>query len=211
MKIAFLDTDLVSLCMAHKILDNLECEIHFFTESAESGMYGEEPGLIDNWPLLNSSWISSIFSQEPNSDSTAVRKSWLKKAISISLADRNCFFHLRTRITKINSRTIEFVGAGFAGSGNILFNHILNQEVTKSENLWYGGTTLEIPKIDNILVGKRSDSIIEIWSQDKLPTNINWIQQMQWQGTNPKNSIDSEINMGMLRGDEFLNSHVFLK
>ena len=151
MKIAFLDTDLVSLCMAHKILDNLECEIHFFTESAELGMYGEEPGLIDNWPLLNSSWISSIFSQEPNSDSTAVRKSWLKKAISISLADRNCFFHLRTRITKINSRTIEFVGAGFAGSGNIFFNHILNQEVTKSENLWYGGTTLEIPKIDNIL------------------------------------------------------------
>ncbi|MAV60188.1 MAG: hypothetical protein CND89_02345 [Marine Group II euryarchaeote MED-G38] len=211
MKIAFLDTDLVSLCMAHKILDNLECEIHFFTESAELGMYGEEPGLIDNWPLLNSSWISSIFSQEPNSDSTAVRKSWLKKAISISLADRNCFFHLRTRITKINSRTIEFVGAGFAGSGNIFFNHILNQEVTKSENLWYGGTTLEIPKIDNILVGKRSDSIIEIWSEDKLPTNINWIQQMQWQGTNPKNSIDSEINMGMLRGDEFLNSHVFLK
>ena len=211
MKIAFLDTDLVSLCMAHKILDNLECEIHFFTESAELGMYGEEPGLIDNWPLLNSSWISSIFSQEPNSDSTAVRKSWLKKAISISLADRNCFFHLRTRITKINSRTIEFVGAGFAGSGNIFFNHILNQEVTKSENLWYGGTTLEIPKIDNILVGKRSDSIIEIWSEDKLPTNINWIQQMQWQGTNPKNSIDSEINMGMLRGDEFLNSHIFLK
>ena len=207
MKIAFLDTDLVSLCMAHKILDNLECEIHFFTESAELGMYGEEPGLIDNWPLLNSSWISSIFSQEPNSDSTAVRKSWLKKAISISLADRNCFFHLRTRITKINSRTIEFVGAGFAGSGNIFFNHILNQEVTKSENLWYGGTTLEIPKIDNILVGKRSDSIIEIWSEDKLPTNINWIQQMQWQGTNPKNSIDSEINMGVLRGDEFLNSY----
>ena len=30
---------------------------------------------------------------------------------------------------------------------------------------------------------------------------------MQWQGTNPKNSIDSEINMGVLRGDEFLNSY----
>ena len=103
MRIAFLNTDLVSLCMAHRILDDLECEVHFFTESAESGMYGEEPGLIDSWPLLKSSWISSIFSQEPNTDSTAVRKSWLKKAVSISLADRNCFFHLRTRITKINS------------------------------------------------------------------------------------------------------------
>ena len=207
MRIAFLNTDLVSLCMAHRILDDLECEIHFFTESAESGMYGEEPGLIDSWPLLKSNWISSIFSQEPNTDSTAVRKSWLKKAVSISLADRNCFFHLRTRITKINSKTIEYVGAGFTGSGHLLFDHILNQKITKSGKIWYGGTTLEIPKIDNIIVGKRSDSIIEIWSGDKLPTNINWIQQMQWQGTNPKNSIDSEINMGVLRGDEFLNSY----
>ncbi len=207
MRIAFLNTDLVSLCMAHRILDDLECEIHFFTESAESGMYGEEPGLIDSWPLLKSNWISSIFSQEPNTESTAVRKSWLKKAVSISLADRNCFFHLRTRITKINSRTIEYVGAGFKGSGNLLFDHILKQEATKTGKIWYGGTTLGIPKIDNIIVGKRSDSIIEIWSENKLPTNINWIQQMQWQGTNPKNSIDSEINMGVLRGDEFLNSY----
>ena len=89
------------------------------------------------------------------------------------------------------------------GGGSYLITVFRNQKFTFS--------TLEIPKIDNILVGKRSDSIIEIWSEDKLPTNINWIQQMQWQGTNPKNSIDSEINMGMLRGDEFLNSHVFLK
>ena len=209
MKIAFLDTNLSFLCMAHEILDNINCEIHFFTEAAEVGMYGEKPGIIDNWPLLRPDWVSPIFSQEPNHQSTAIRQSWFRKAISIALANRNCIFHLRTKVKNVNSSKIEFVGAGFSGSGNLTFDHIISKQKTP-DKVWYGGTLLEpIPNIDNSIIGKRPDSIIEIWSENELPPDINWLQQMQWKGTNPKNSIHSEIDIGMKRAYDFLQKNAY--
>ena len=205
MKIAFLDTNLSLLCMAHEILDNIDCEIHFFTESAEVGMYGEKPGLIDNWPILNINWLGSIFSQEPNINSSAVRYSWFCKAISISLANRNCFFHLRTKIKRIKLTNIEFVGAGFLGSGNLIFDHIISPTNSTSNKTWFGGTTVDKNcNIPNAFFGQRSDSILEVWSEDELPSNINWLQLMQWKGTNPKNSIHSEVDMGLQKAKEFL-------
>jgi len=198
--------------MAHEILDNIDCEIHFFTESAEVGMYGEKPGLIDNWPLINTNWLGSTFSQEPNTDSSAIRYSWLCKAISISLASRNCFFHLRTRISKTNLTNIEFVGAGFLGSGNLIFDHVINPTISTSNKTWFGGTTIDTNcNIPNAFIGKRSDLILEVWSEKELPSNINWLQLMQWKGTNPKNSIHSEIDMGLQQAQEFLQTNVLLR
>ena len=212
LKIAFLDTNLSLLCMAHEILDNIDCEIHFFTESAEVGMYGEKPGLIDNWPLININWLGSTYSQEPNTDASAIRHSWFCKAISISLANRNCFFHLRTRVSKMKLNNIEFVGAGFLGSGNLIFDHIISPTISTSNKTWFGGTTVDTEyKIPNSFSGKRPDSIVEIWSENELPSNINWLQLMQWRGTNPKNSLHSEINMGLQKAEEFLQKKASLE
>jgi hypothetical protein len=212
LKIAILDTNLSYLCMAHEILDNIDTEIHFFTESAEIGMYGEKPGLIDNWPIINPNWLGSIFSQEPILDSSAIRYSWFCKAISISLANRNCFFHLRTKIEKIRLNNIDFVGAGFLGSGTLMFDHIIHTNPPKSSKIWFGGTTVDSSvNIDNSISGRRPDSILEIWSANELPSEINWLQLMQWKGTNPKKSIHSEIHMGSKRAQEFLQSNAFLK
>ena len=212
MKIAFLDTQLSFLCTAHKILDNIDCEIHFFTESAEVGMYGEKPGLIDGWPLIDRNWLGSTFSQEPTIESTAIRHSWFCKAISISLAKRNCFFHLRTKISRIKSTNIEFVGAGFLGSGNLIFDHIIDSNIPTSSKKWFGGTTVDTNyEFINSFSGKRPDSITEVWSENKLPSNINWLQLMEWKGTNPKNSIHSEIDIGLKRAYDFLQEKRLLK
>lgn len=198
--------------MAHEILDNIDCEIHFFTESAEVGMYGEKPGLIDNWPLIDRNWLGSTFSQEPSIGSSAIRYSWFCKAISISLANRNCCFHLRTKISRIKLTNIEFVGAGFLGSGNLTFDHIISPTISTSNKTWFGGTTVDTNcNIPDAFSGKRSDSIIEVWSENELPSSINWLQLMQWKGINPKNSIHSEIDMGLKRAQEFLQTNVLLE
>lgn len=198
--------------MAHEILDNIDCDIHFFTESAEVGMYGEKPGLIDNWPLIDRNWLGSTFSQEPSIGSSAIRYSWFCKAISISLANRNCYFHLRTKISRIKLTNIEFVGAGFLGSGNLTFDHIISPTISTSNKTWFGGTTVDTNyNIPDAFSGKRSDSIIEVWSENELPPSINWLQLMQWKGINPKNSIHSEIDMGLKRAQEFLQTNVLLE
>ncbi len=212
MKIAFLDTNLSLLCMAHEILDNIDCEIHFFTESAEIGMYGEKPGLIDNLPVMKRDWMGSTFSQEPNIDSSAIRYSWFCKAVSISLANKSCFFHLRTKISRVKLTNVEFVGAGFLGSGNLNFDRVITPTIPISNKTWFGGTTVDTNCIiPNAFYGKRSDSIIEVWSENELPSNINWLQLMEWKGANPKNSIHAEIEMGIQQAQEFLQTIVLLE
>jgi hypothetical protein len=157
-------------------------------------------------------WLGSTFSQEPNTNSSAIRYSWFCKAVSISLANRSCFFHLRTKISRIKSTNIEFVGAGFLGSGSLIFDHIINPSISASNKTWFGGTTVDtnciIPKA---LFGKRSDLIIEVWSENELPSNINWLQLMQWKGENPKNLIHSEIEMGLQHAQQFLQTTALLE
>ncbi len=206
MKISFIDTSLESLCMAQELLDNLDCEIHFFSENAEIGLFGELPGIVSKWPLLPYSWTTSMYSQNYKPKCTAVRRSWFEKAIAISLAKRNTFFHLRTRITNSEGNKIQFSGAGFSGSGILSFDKILGISIDSNNTIWYGGvTTTEIVPNPNLIIGKRSDSTIEVWSKRKLPQDINWIQEMSWKGKTPKNSIESDIDMGIQRAKNFLN------
>lgn len=206
LKISFIDTSLESLCMAQEIMDNLDCEIHFFSEDAEVGLFGELPGIISKWPLIPSSWTTSMYSQSYKPTCTAVRRSWFEKAIAISLAKRNTFFHLRTRITNFEDKKVEFSGAGFSGSGTLDFDKIFRISRESNNTIWYGGvTTTEMTPNPSLIIGKRSDSTIEVWANHKLPQDINWIQKMSWKGKTPKNSIESDIVMGIQRAKNFLD------
>jgi hypothetical protein len=187
-------------------MDNLDCEIHFFSEDAEVGLFGELPGIISKWPLIPSSWTTSMYSQSYKPKCTAVRRSWFEKAIAISLAKRNTFFHLRTRITNFEDKKVEFSGAGFSGSGTLDFDKIFTISRESNNTIWYGGvTTTEMTPNQRLIIGKRSDSTIEVWAEHKLPQNINWIQKMSWKGKTPKNSIESDIVMGIQRAKNFLD------
>ena len=68
-----------------------------------------------------------------------------------------------------------------------------------------GVTTTEMAPNSNLIIGKRSDSTIEVWAERKLPQDINWIQKMSWIGKTPKNSIESDIDIGIRRANNFLN------
>jgi hypothetical protein len=211
MKLAFLNTDVISLCMAHEILDGLDCEIHFFSESAEIGMFGEGPGIISKWPIMPIHWLSSLHSQKPNKNSNAVRRSWLSKAISISLAERDCIFHLRTRITKKTNTFVEFVGAGKSGAGRINFDEIFFIIEEPSIEKWLGGITVEnIIDTTRLIIGTRPDTTKEVWYRKPLSKKINWIQEMSWKGKTPEDSVESDINQGIQKARDFLNKITYV-
>ena len=206
MRLVFTATTLETLCMAHRILDKISCEIHFITSTAEIGLFGESPGMISIWPLIPTHWGSSLYSQQPTENSLCIRRSWFEKSVAISLAKRDVIFHLKTRITKINAESLEFTGAGFSGSGKISFNEIFHVSDVKDTKLWFGGITTQKYDYDTgTIVGIRSDSTFEIWGRDELPNHINWIQKMSWNGSNPKNSIEISVREGINRADIFLS------
>ena len=134
MKIAIIGSGIEVFSCGHRLLDlNSELEIHIFDEQAESGMYGEEPGIFSEWPLTPLSWYGNLFAQEPNEKSTAVRYSWFVKSLSISLAQRGVNIHLKTVVKNIETGKIEFYGAGYKGSGNIVFDHVIDFREKKKQ------------------------------------------------------------------------------
>ena len=51
MKIGIIGSGIEVYCCAHRLLDlDIDLDIHIFDEKAESGMYGEEPGIFQKWP-----------------------------------------------------------------------------------------------------------------------------------------------------------------
>tara|TARA_B110000467_G_C18333336_1_gene495266 strand:- start:3555 stop:4013 length:459 start_codon:yes stop_codon:yes gene_type:complete len=147
-----------------------------------------------------------MYSQNYKLKCTAVRRSWFEKAIAISLAKKNTQFHLRTRITNFEDNKVEFSGAGSFGSGILNFDKVFQTSIESNSTFWYGGvTTTEMAPNSNLIIGKRSDSTIEVWAERKLPQDINWIQKMSWIGKTPKNSIESDIDIGIRRANNFLN------
>jgi hypothetical protein len=86
------------------------------------------------------------------------------------------------------------------------FDKIFTISRESNNTIWYGGvTTTEMTPNQRLIIGKRSDSTIEVWAEHKLPQNINWIQKMSWKGKTPKNSIESDIVMGIQRAKNFLD------
>ncbi len=195
MKIAIIGSGIEVFSCGHRLLDlNSELEIHIFDEKAESGMYGEEPGIFSEWPLTPLSWYGNLFAQEPNEKSTAVRYSWFVKSLSISLAQRGVNIHLKTVVKNIETGKIEFYGAGYKGSGNIVFDHVIDFRQKNQEKFWYGGVTLF--ETSSEITGIRPDRTIEVWSMEgEIEGNV--LQKMVWSGENPSTALTSRIDKGI--------------
>jgi hypothetical protein len=195
MKIAIIGSGIEVFTCGHRLLDkNSNLEIHIFDEKAESGMYGEEPGLFTEWPLTPINWVGSLFSQQPNENSTAIRYSWFVKALSISLAERGANLHLKSVVKNIDSGIIDFYGAGYLATGQMKFDYIIDFRDNDSDEIWYGGVTISKPNIE--IFGIRPDQTIEVWSKKE---NIagNFIQRMEWRGINPQCALIDRINRGI--------------
>ena len=195
MKIAIIGSGIEVFCCAHRLLDLYpELEIHIFDEKAESGMYGEEPGIFAEWPPVPSPWFGEMFSQAPNSHSTAVRYSWFVKSLSIMLAKRGATIHLKTRVLKVENNNIHFSGAGISGAGEINVEKIINFQRVDAGKLWYGVISNE--RVGKGFSGTRSDKTIENWSSKK-ELGENFIQRMQWYGENPVKALSERVMRGI--------------
>ena len=99
-----MDCTLSSLITAHKILDRKEdVQIDLISMAFEVGMYGENPGLLSSapWPFLRPHWISEDGFDQPGDGDTAVKSSWLRKAVAISLANRGAKIHTGVRRNEV--------------------------------------------------------------------------------------------------------------
>ena len=195
MKIAILGSGIEVFTCGHRLLDkNPNLEIHIFDEKAESGMYGEEPGLYEEWPLTPINWVGNLFSQQPKEDSTSIRYSWFVKALSISLANRGANFHLKSIVKNVENDIIDFSGAGYLASGQIKFDHIIDFRENNSDSVWYGGVVISSPNAE--IFGIRPDRTIEVWSQEEMIEG-NYIQKMEWRGKNPRYALIDRVNKGI--------------
>lgn len=195
MKIAIIGSGIEVFCCGHRLLDlDSKLELHIFDEKAESGMFGEEPGIIKTWPITPITWFGKMYSQMPTEKSSAVRYSWFVKSLSIMLAKRNATFHLKSRVTKIEESNVHFSGAGISGTGKLKFTKIIDLRNKKDEKKWFGMISNEI--IEGAIHGIRPDNTIETWS-DKEELQGNFIQIMNWYGKNPKSSISERVQLGI--------------
>ena len=195
MKIAIIGSGIEVFCCGHRLLDlDPELELHIFDEKAESGMFGEEPGIMQSWPITPAAWFGEMYSQTPTEKSTAVRYSWFVKSLSIMLAKRDTTFHLKSRVTKIENNNIHFSGAGVSGTGKLEFTKIIDLRKKKGGKKWFGAISNKI--IEGEIYGIRSDNTIEIWS-DKGELEGNFIQIMNWEGKNPNSAITERVLLGI--------------
>ena len=194
MKIAIIGSGIEVFTCGHRLLDKKSnLEIHIVDEKAESGMYGEEPGLFTEWPLTPINWVGSLFSQQPNENSTAIRYSWFVKALSISLAERGVNLHLKSVVKNIDSGIIDFYGAGYLAGGQMKFDDIIDFRGNDSDEVWYGGVMISKPNIE--IFGIRPDQTIEVWSKKEIEGNF--IQKMEWRGIDPQYALIDRINRGI--------------
>jgi hypothetical protein len=199
MKIAIIGSGIEVFCCGHRLLDlNPDLDLHIFDEKAESGMFGEEPGLFENWPFMPSPWVGEMFSQTPTKQSSAVRYSWLVKSISIALARRGTTLHLKSKVNKIENNNVEFSGAGTFGKGQIEFNKVIDFRKGKTGTKWNGGILNNA--IEAEICGIRPDNTIEVWWQGE-DIEANFIQRMEWYGTNPIKSLSERVFLGIETAD----------
>ncbi len=198
-RILIYGTELISLICAHSILDNLEeVEIHLIDSKAEVGLLEEGPGIIpvDIWPILPEGWYGELGSQQPSTNSTAVRRSWLEKSCATRLAERGAILHLRSITEKIGKSTIKFEGGGPQSGSSLTFDIIINQiKPPHNSPIWKGGTHSS-GIVSSSISGKRSDGLIEEWWNGETPTRSDWLQRMEWKGPDPRNSLTNDIETG---------------
>ena len=170
----FTDCSLSSIVCAHMVLDeSIDVEVHMVTDHFEVGMYGETPGIISEsgWPIGSDHWLSKTGFNHPGEDDTAIRSSWLKKSMAISLAHRGAHFHTGTRTTEIDSQ---------------------RKEVRLS---YPGGRTQTRIKFEHVVTSKfESDSTYEMWwIGDETPESP--LQLMDWRGNDPRTALNDAVTL----------------
>ena len=110
------------------------------------------------------------------------------------MAQRGVNIHLKTVVKNIETGKIEFYGAGYKGSGNIVFDHVIDFREKNQENFWYGGVTLF--ETSSEITGMRPDRTMEVWSMEgEIEGNV--LQKMVWSGENPITALTSRIDKGI--------------
>jgi len=207
-RIGILGGSMLGIASGHRILDMLsDVDLHLIHEPAEMGLIGEGPGIFSSWPLVPDHWVSHLGEQSPNETSTAVRRSWLEKAMATSLSSRGCTIHLRTRITNLEEDgNVSFVGAGTLGEGTIRFDRTVSAIGKEPSTTWEGGVFFpkENKHVEN--GGSRSDGSVEVWWRETPPVTPTWIQRMTWLGEDPKSSLLDDINEGILAAERLVDT-----
>ena len=204
MRIAIIGTNLSNLICAHTILDERpDVELHLIDERAETGLMGEGPGLLtgDLEDLLPKDWHHHLGSQQPNHESTALRRSWLEKSIASKLSDRGAVLHLRTHTTiDYDAKKIRlgFTGAGPTSESELIVDHLLSPTPEIDSIAWFGGVH-NGDLIDSSYEGSRSDGLVEIWWQEEENNQHDgrkWLQLMEWKGADPRTALFDAISRG---------------
>ncbi len=193
--IVFMDCSLSSIICAHMALDeSCDFEVHMVTDMFEVGMYGETPGIIieSGWPIGSDHWLSKTGFNPPGEDDTAIRSSWMKKSMAISLAHRGAHFHTGTRTTEVDSQRKE-VTLSYPGGKTqtkIQFDHIVTTR-SESDKIWRGAITAFPPPRESIS-GRRPDGTYEMWwLGDESPENP--LQLMDWVGSDPRTALADAV------------------
>ncbi len=204
LRTAIIGIELSQLVCAHALLDkHPDMEVHLISERAEAGLIGELPGLITN-PLSNTipnEWIGDLGSQLPTSSDTAVRRSWLEKAMATKLVERGANLHLRTttQLGKTESgESITLSGAGYSSGSTLLVEKVITKPENKSSSYWKGGVHNEELNGSDY-EGHRPDGLVEIWwpgEQEPPRSDGKWLQLMDWVGKDPALSLEQEVELG---------------
>ena len=193
--IVFTDCSLSSIICAHMVLDELsDAEVHMVTDLFEVGMYGETPGIISKsgWPICSEHWLSKTGFNHPSEEDTAIRSSWMKKSMAISLANRGAKFHTGTRTMEVDNegKEVRMSYPGGKKQTRIQFDHIVTTQ-SESDIIWSGAITVTPPPPDAIS-GKRPDGTYEMWwLGDESPENP--LQLMQWAGLDPRTALTDAV------------------
>ena len=193
----FTDCSLSSIVCAHMVLDeSIDVEVHMVTDHFEVGMYGETPGIISEsgWPIGGDHWLSKTGFNHPGEDDTAIRSSWLKKSMAISLAHRGAHFHTGTRTTEIDSqrKEIRLSYPGGKTQTRIKFDHVVTTKF-ESDKVWRGAITASPPPSESIS-GRRPDGTYEMWwIGDETPESP--LQLMDWRGNDPRTALNDAVTL----------------
>ena len=189
--IVFMDCSLSSIICDHMALDQTEnIEVHMVTDLFEVGMYGEAPGIISEsgWPIGSEHWFSRTGFNRPSGDDTAIRSSWMKKSMAISLAKRGARFHTGTRTTVVDSglKEVTMSYPGGKTQTKIQFDHIVTTD-PETDRVWRGAITSEPPPSEAIS-GRRPDGTYEMWWMGNQ-TPQSPLQLMEWAGEDPRTAL----------------------
>ena len=204
MQIIILGTDLSALVCGHSLMDSEpQTNLHLLTDNAEVGLMDEGPGILTNplQTLIPKDWIHDLRNQEPSPDSTAVRRSWLERAMASKLAERGAVFHLHTKHVQEQKNGIQILhldGAGFSAGTTIEADHILESKSHNSSQVWNGGVHLGEPN-GKPFEGCRPDGTVEIWwrkEEDEPLGQGSWLQEMEWVGEDPRRALETAIRAG---------------